>query len=353
MQGEQLEEHYARFSARKTIFIAGSLVALVLLIPATTSWGAAALPIGEVVRAITARILPFLGLGSSQFADTIVWDLRLPRVAMAVVGGAGFALAGTTMQGIMRNPLVSPYTLGISAAAGFGAALAIILGAGFAGGGETLLIINSFVFALIAASLVFFLARLRGITPETLILAGIAIMYLFSALISALQYAGTSEEVHAVVFWLLGSLTGVTWMKVLIVAAIFVLSFPFLLRYSWDINAMAAGDETALALGTNTKKVRAVCMTLASLVTASIVCFNGIIGFVCLVSPHITRMIIGGDYRYLLPASCLVGAILLLLADTLARTIFQPSELPIGILTAFIGVPFFVYLLVTRRREYF
>ncbi|MDY6910808.1 MAG: iron ABC transporter permease, partial [Chloroflexota bacterium] len=355
MKQSQLEENYSKFSARKIIFIIGALIVLAVVIPVSASWGAASVPIGDVLRSIGAKVLPFLEIESVDFADTVVWDLRLPRIVMAIIGGAGLALAGATMQGILRNPLASPFTLGISAAAGFGAALAIVLGAGVTGGpgDESLIVSNAFVFALIAAFLVFMLARLRGLTPVTLILAGIAVMYLFSALTSSLQYIGTAEEVHSVVFWIMGSLTASSWSKVLVVAIIFFVCLPLLIKYSWDLNAMAAGDETATALGTNIRKVRAICMVLATLITASVVAFNGVIGFICLVSPHITRMIIGGDHRYLMPASCIVGGILLLIADTLARTMFQPSELPIGIMTAFIGVPFFIYLILITRKEYF
>lgn len=349
----ELEERYAKLSSRKIFLVICSLAVLAALIPIAASVGTASLPIIDVFRAIAARIFPFLRLGTSQFADTIVWDLRLPRVAMAIIAGSGFALSGSVMQGVMRNPLVSPFTLGISAAAGFGAALAIVLGVGVAGGGESLLISNAFIFALLAVFMVFSLAKLRRMTPESLILAGIAAMYLFSALTSSLQYIAATEEVNRVVFWLLGSLAGSTWKNVLFVTIIFFVSLPILIKYSWDLNAMAAGDETATALGTNIKRARLICLTTATLITASIVCFNGVIGFICLVSPHIARMIVGSDHRFLLPASCIGGAILLLVSDTLARIAFQPSEIPIGIMTAFIGVPFFFYLILTRRREYF
>lgn len=349
----ELEGRYIRLSARKIVLTICFLSILVVLIPVTASLGAASVPLADVFKAIAARLLPFLNLNVSQFADTIVWDLRLPRVAMAIIAGSGFALSGSVMQGVMRNPLVSPYTLGISAAAGFGAALAIVLGVGLTGGGESLLISNAFIFAVLAALLVFLLAKLRQMTPEALILAGIASMYLFSALTSSLQYIGTNEEVSGIVFWLLGSLAGATWRNVLFVTAIFIVALPVLMKYAWDLNAMVAGDETAAALGTNTKRARLICLITATLITASIVCFNGVIGFICLVSPHITRMLIGSDHRFLLPASCISGAILLLVADTLARVVFSPSEIPIGIMTAVIGVPFFVYLILTRRKENF
>jgi iron complex transport system permease protein len=349
----ELEEHYALLSKRKMLLVTGSLMLLIVLIPVATSVGAASLSIIDVLHAIGVRLFPFWIAESGGSAETIVWDLRLPRVAMAVIAGSGFALSGSVMQGVMRNPLVSPYTLGISAAAGFGAALAIVLGVGITGGGASLLVSNAFLFALIAAFIVFFLAKLRRMTPESLILAGIATMYFFSALTSSLQYIGTTEQVNTVVFWLLGSLAASSWQNVLFVTVILVVSLPVMIKYSWDLNAMAAGDETAVALGTNIKSARLVCLITATLITAAIVCFNGVIGFICLVAPHIARLIVGNDYRYLLPYSCICGAVLLLLSDTLARLLFQPLEIPIGIMTAVIGVPFFVYLILTRKREYF
>jgi iron complex transport system permease protein len=271
---------------------------------------------------------------------------------MGMVAGAGLAISGTTMQGIMRNPLVSPFTIGISSAAAFGASIAIVLGAGMVGSEKYLVITNAFIFALLAAFLVYGLASMRRMRPETLILAGIATMYFFSAATSALQYIATQEELHAVVHWLFGSLTGASWENILVVLIIFFCCLPFLIKYSWDLNAMIAGDEVATTLGVNIRKVRAICMALATLITAGVICFTGIIGFVCLVAPHITRMIIGPDHRFLLPSSCIVGGLLLLGADTIGRTAFQPVTIPVGIVISFVGIPFFVYLLLTRR-EYF
>ncbi len=255
------------------------------------------------------------------------------------------------MQGILKNPLASPFTLGIASAAGFGAALAIVLGAGFVGG-EYLIIFNAFIFTLLASLSVYGLAKYKGITPETMILAGIAIMYLFSAMTSFLQYVGQAEQVQEVVFWMMGSLGRSSWDKVWVVTAVIAACFPYLLLKSWDINALGAGDETAKSLGVDVEKTRVICMVLVSLITASVICFTGTIGFIGLVAPHITRMVIGGDHRFLLPASALVGGLLLLAADTVARTIMAPVILPVGIMTSFLGVPFFVYLFMRRKKQF-
>jgi len=353
VNGEALIKNYSRLKFKKAVFIISGISILITLAIIAVYRGAASLSMKEISRAVIVRIFPFFEIESSQLASVIVWDLRLPRIAMAIIAGIGLGISGATMQGILRNPLVSPFTLGVSAAAGFGAALAIVMGAGIVQGGQLLIVSNAFIFALIALMLVSFLSRLRGITPETIILSGIAVMYLFSALTSFLQYTATAEQLSNVVFWLLGSLAATSWINVLIVLCVVIASLPFLIRYSWDINAMSVGDETAITLGTNVKMVRIVSMIFSALIAASIICFTGTIGFIGLVAPHITRMVIGSDHRFLLPASGLTGALLLLGSDTLARTVFMPSELPLGIMTAFIGVPFFVYILITRRRQYF
>jgi len=349
----EAKEVYAKLTARKVLFILVGLGGLAALVLVSTSLGSAELGVSSVASAIAARIFPFLNLEVSSKVDVIVWDIRLPRIVLGIVAGAGLAISGAAMQGIMRNPLVSPFTVGISSAAGFGASVAIIFGAGMVGGGKYLIITNAFVFALLAAFLVYSLARIRGMRPETLILAGIALMYFFSAATSLLQYIATQEELHAVVHWLFGSLTGASWENILVVSIIFFCCLPFLIKYSWDLNALVAGDDVATTLGVNTRRVRTVCMALATLITAGIICFTGIIGFVCLVAPHITRMIIGADHRFLLPCSCILGGLLLLGADTIGRTAFQPTTIPVGIVISIIGVPFFVYLLLRTRKEYF
>jgi len=167
-----------------------------------------------------------------------------------------------------------------------------------------------------------------------------------------LQYVGRSEDVHAVVFWLMGNLGGATFGKASVMLVVLSICLPLLMRYSWDLNALALGDEVAESLGVNVGKVRTAGMMLATLITSSVICFTGTVGFVGLVSPHITRMVLGADHRFLLPASCLSGALLLLGADTIARTVVAPTEVPVGIMTSFVGIPFFLYLLAKRRRQY-
>jgi len=347
---QELRAEYQRFIGRKMLFLVALALGIVLLAGYAATRGSADISVLDVYTTILARFFP-RHFPTTWFSDTIVWGLRLHRILLAIVGGMGLAIAGAVMQGILKNPLASPFTLGISSAAAFGAAMAIIMGAGFAGG-EWLIIGNAFVFTLLAAGAVYGLAKYKGVTPETMILAGIAISYLFSAMTSFLQYIGHAEQVQEVVFWSMGSLGRSSWDKVWLVSVVIAICFPYLLIKSWDINAMGAGDETAKSLGVNVERTRMISMMLVSLITASVICFTGTIGFIGLVAPHITRMAIGGDHRFLLPASALVGALILLGADTLARTILAPVILPVGIMTAFLGVPFFVYLFMRRKREF-
>lgn len=288
---------------------------------------------------------------NSSTISTIIWTYRLPRILMAVLTGASLGLAGAVMQAILKNPLASPFTLGISSAASFGAALAIVLGAGIAASGS-LIVANAFIFTLIAAGAVYILAQYRGISSETMIMAGIAIMYLFSALTSFLQYIGDSEAVNAVVFWMLGSLSRSTWTSVTISSGVLLCIFPIFLYMARSFNSLADGDETAKSLGVNVGFIRISAMAAASLLTASVICFTGTIGFIGLVAPHITRMIVGGDHRFLLPGTTIVGSLLLLGADSIGRTIMSPIIIPVGITTSFLGVPFFVYLFLKRRKQH-
>ncbi|NMC10432.1 MAG: iron ABC transporter permease [Methanothrix sp.] len=345
-----LEKRYRQYTGRKVLFFLFLILGIFFLFGVAVTQGSARISIMDVCSSLLARFLPEY-FHSTAFTDMIVWDVRLHKVLMGIVAGMGLGAAGAVMQGILKNPLASPFTLGISSAASFGAALAIVLGAGIVAG-SWLIIGNAFIFALISALAVYILAKYKGISSETMILAGIAIMYLFSALTSLLQYSGRSEQVHEVVFWMMGSLGRSSWEALVMVTIILVFCLPYLVIKSWDLNALGAGDETAQSLGVDVEQTRVVYMMLASLITASIVCFTGTIGFIDLVSPHITRMAIGGDHRFLLIGSALVGAFLLLGADTLARTILAPVILPVGIMTSFLGIPFFMYLFLRRTRTF-
>ena len=350
-----VERLYTKGRARKVLVILSALIALLTTVVVSVSLGSASPGFMEATQVILSRIFPFAGIDpGSKITQTIILDLRLPRIVLAIIAGAGLAASGATMQGVLRNPLVSPYILGISSAAGFGAALAIALGIGVVMQYEGYIVVaNAFIFSILAMLMVYGIARLRGITPESVILVGVAVGYLFSAMLSLIQFiAPEHAAVRAVVYWLMGQLFTAKWENILIILPLVLVAIALMMRHSWDMNVMSLGEEVAMSLGVNPRRVLVTCMALGSLATASIISFTGVIGFICLVSPHIARMMIGSDHRFLLPCSTVLGACLLLCSDTLARLVLKPSEVPVGIVTSLIGVPFFLYLLLSRRRQF-
>jgi iron complex transport system permease protein len=350
----ELKRLYQKGKKRKVLAILSLFVALVVAFVISISLGAGSPRFNEAMNVIFSKIFPSFGFDAgSRLTQTIILDLRLPRIILAIIAGVGLAASGATMQGVLRNPLVSSYILGISSAAGFGAALAIVFGIGvIAGYGQYLIIVNAFVFSMLAMLMVYGIARLRGVTTETVILAGVAVGYLFSAMLSLIQYlAPEHEAVRAVVFWLMGGLNAATWDGILIVLPIVAVTLLLMVLQSWNINVMSMGEDVATSLGVNSKRVLAITMVLETLATAAIIAFTGVIGFVCLISPHIARMLIGSDHRFLIPCSALVGACLLVCSDTVGRLVLQPAELPVGIVTSLLGVPFFIYILVSKRRQ--
>jgi len=351
----ELKSLYHKGKKRKIHAILSIFLALLIIIIISVSLGAGSPRFNEVIQVILSKLFPFLGVDPGpQITQIIIFEIRLPRVVLAVIAGAGLAASGVAMQGVLKNPLVSPYILGISSAAGFGASLAIALGIGVVTQyGGYMVVANAFVFSFLAMLMVYGIARLRGVTPESVILAGVAVGFLFSAMLALVQFiAPEHAAVRAIVFWLLGGLYTATWESILIILPIVLVAIALIMRYSWDMNVMSLGEEVAMSIGVNSQQVIVICMALATLVTASIVSFTGVIGFICLVSPHIARMMIGSDHRFLLPCSIVLGACLLLCSDTLARLVLMPSEVPVGIVTALIGVPFFLYLLLSRRRQF-
>ena len=308
--------------------------------------GSSGIPIGDVISAL-------IGECNNSIVSVIVWDFRLPWSLMAVAVGFALGVSGVVMQTILNNPLASPYTLGISAGAGFGAALVYSLGISLIavpGCGELVVPLNAFLFAFLTCLLILGIGKARGFTYETLVLAGIAVAFLFHSLLSLMEYFASEEALQAIVFWLFGSLVKSTLPKVMIVSAVTAVSLAVLLRMSWELTLLRLGDDRARALGVNPERARVIAMLVVSVLTAVAVCFVGIIGFVGLVAPHIARMLVGEDSRFLLPVSGLVGASILSAAAIVCKTLIPGAIVPIGIVTSIIGIPFFLYLVVRGRR---
>lgn len=279
----------------------------------------------------------------------IVMDVRLPRILLGALVGSALAVSGCAMQGLFKNPMASPYILGISSGSAFGASLAIVLGVGI-GAGAFAVPLMAFVFAIGTIFLVYHIARTgRRVRMETLLLAGIAVGAFFTAQVSLMKYVA-GDELRSVVFWLMGGLWASSWDKVAIAFPLVLAGIAVIFFFGRDLNLMLLGEEHATDLGVDVEFTKKVVLIFASLMTAAAVSVSGIIGFIGLIIPHIMRIIVGPDHRILLPSSCLVGAIFLIWTDTLARTIIQPTELPVGIITATLGAPFFLYLLRKRKR---
>jgi iron complex transport system permease protein len=350
----QVPRDYSRYVSYKLGFMGLALVGLILGLAVSLSLGAAGLPLAVVAKTL-------LGISVSKRFDMIVWNIRMPQALAAIVAGAGLSVAGAAMQSILRNPLGSPFTLGISQAAAFGAAFSVmILGSGVMQstniGSITIsnpyvTTILAFFFSIIAAGVIILVSRARGATPEVMVLTGVALGALFTAGTMFLQYFADDVQLAAMVFWTFGDAARASWAELGLLTAVTVLISAYLLSRSWDYNAIDAGDETAKGLGVRVERVRLTGMLAASMTTAVIVSFLGVIGFVGLVVPHMVRRIIGGDNRFLMPATVICGALLLLVSDTVARMMLAPHVLPVSVLTAFMGAPTFIYLIVRGGRK--
>ena len=326
-----------------------ALMAVLLtgLLVVATGLGFIRIPAADVLRVVAGRLTgdPDWVRGMNDIFPVVVLDVRLPRILTAALVGGGLAMSGVVFQGILLNPLADPYTLGVSAGAAFGAALAILLNLGALGSASVPL----FAFAGAAATLaaVVYLSSAEGLSSNSLILSGIIVASILSAGISFLKYVA-DEQVAVIIFWLMGSFASKSWGDVALAAASTAAGLGVFLVFAREMNLMSLGPQMAASLGVDTRRVTLTLLVTASLVAAVCVSVAGIIGFVGLLVPHLMRLVVGPDNRRLIPASLLAGALLLLAADTLTRAVL-PAEVPIGVLTALIGGPFFCY--VFRRQQ--
>ncbi|MGL4608850.1 MAG: FecCD family ABC transporter permease [Trueperaceae bacterium] len=325
----------------------GLSVGLVIAIILSVSVGAVALPFEKIIRIILHNTLG-LTLGEwKAVEEQIVWEFRLPRVLLAAIVGSALSVAGTVLQAMVRNPVADPYVLGISSGASIAAVAVITLGAGALGGLSVSA--AAFLGSLSTMVLVYLLSQQRGrVTPTRLILAGVAISYILQAFTSFLILRAADPgngAVASVLYWLAGSLGGAKWQFLGIPALVLFIACVWLLARARPLNALLAGDESAIGLGINLERFRQELFVVTSLLVGVAVAISGAIGFVGLMIPHIVRFIVGSDHRRVLPVVALLGAVYLVLADLLSRIIIAPSELPVGIVTAALGGPFFLWLL--------
>lgn len=288
---------------------------------------------------------------ASQAATSIVWQVRLPQACFAALVGVALSLAGAEMQTILNNPLASPFTLGVSSAAAFGAALAIIIGAGLPGISQVWIVpANAFIFATISVMLLQAIARVRGSGIDTLVLCGIALFYTFNALTALLQFVASEQALQQLVFWIMGSLARADWQKVAVLALVVAVVTPFSFAASRQLTALRLGEDRARSAGVNVTRLRFMSLLRISLLTAAAMAFVGTIGFVGLAGPHIARLLLGEDHRFFLPASAMTGAAIMALASIASKAILPGVLIPIGIVTALIGLPVFFSLILRPRR---
>ncbi|WP_210644826.1 iron ABC transporter permease [Pseudomonas sp. Tri1] len=331
---------------RKRLTLVGLGILLLFSVLLDLALGPASYGLDEVLGALLAPE------SAAPQVRVVMWDIRLPVALMAVAVGAALSLAGAQMQTILNNPLASPFTLGISAAASFGAALGLAFGVALVPViAQYMVPLNAFVMAMLSALLIHVLSLRRGMTSETIVLLGIALVFTFNALLALVQFFATEQAVAAVVFWTMGSLTKATWPKLGVICLVILVTVPIFARRAWAMTALRLGDEKAASFGINVRKLRLQTLVMVSLLASFPVAFVGTIGFIGLVGPHIARMLIGEDQRFFLPASLLTGALILSASSVVSKTLIPGAIFPIGVVTSLIGVPFFISLILGGKKQ--
>jgi iron complex transport system permease protein len=349
-----LKEAYRRHVLRRILFVIGVTAAIFAVAGITLTLGGRDIGFAEAYRILFDHLKGVVHPQGTPawWDDYVLWNSRLPRIVTAVVAGAGLAIGGAAMQAVVRNPLADPYTTGISAGAVFGVAVALTLGftAGSQLGGYGLMV-NAFLFGLIPMTVIILMSRFTDISPATMILAGIAMTYMFSALSTLLLVMSDTETIQRAYLWQIGSLENTSWSDVPLMLGITLFGSAFLMFSTRKLNLLTLGDDSAKSLGLDAENFRVLILVVLSVMTAAIVGSLGVIGFVGLVSPHIVRSVIGSDNRFVIPAAALFGALLLLAADFVARVVVYPGEVPAGLVMSFIGGPLFLILIMRSRKE--
>ncbi len=341
--GGVLLHRYHQQNRRRAVLVAVMAAMAVLGIVLDLMTGPSGLPLSETLRALT-------GAEVERATQVIVWQVRLPVAALALLVGAALALSGAEMQTVLENPLAEPFTLGVSASAALGAATAIVLGLTLPMlPAQWSISANAFLFALGALALLQLLGRLRGGGPEVLILFGIALNFSAAAFLSVLQFVASADALQQLVFWTMGSLSAASWQGVAALALVLAACMPFSLRAAWQLTALRMGEDQARSFGVDVDALRRWTLLRVSLLAATAVSLVGVIGFVGLAGPHIARMLVGEDHRFFLPASILTGALVMSLASTLSKMVVPGVLLPVGLVTSLIGLPVFFWLILRGR----
>lgn len=344
--GEHAIAHFQRTVRRRHVLTALLCVAIFLGLLLDMRTGPAGLSASDLLRVL------FEPATASNADRVIVWDFRLPYALTAVLVGVCLGLGGAEMQTVLDNPLASPYTLGVSAAAAFGAALAITLDLSLPGlGSAGTISLAAFAAALVSVAALERVARWRGGSTLGVVLFGIALVYAFQALIMLLQFVATEEALQGIVFWTMGSLARASWVSVSVLAVALLLLAPFSWRDAWKLTALRLGEERAVSFGVDVRRLRLASLLRVSALAALAVSFVGTIGFVGLVAPHIARLLVGEDHRHYLPASALCGALIMSLASVASKTLLPGALVPVGIVTALVGIPFFLTIVLRAMRR--
>ena len=351
---------------KKVLFILSMVIVTVIVSIASICLGATDIPPEDLFRVFLHPLFPdWIPEPSRDYYYNFVSNGRLPRLILIILTGVSLGAAGMMMQAVLRNPLVSPFTLGVSTAASFGAALAILLGDAIFGAsamsttvdvigtsfsfGDLTRVVMAFLVALLSIWLVLILSRRGSSSRSLLILSGVVISYLFQAGIMSSKYFSNDEQLREITLWIMGSMANASWGADLIIFPVVAICLVLLFKQSMDLNALSAGDDVASSLGVDVDKLRKRTLVLCTLMSAVCLAFTGVIGFIGLMAPHICRMIIGNDARYLMPASALMGIVVLSISDLFCRLIIRPGELPTGIVLYLVGGLFFIWLVSNKK----
>ena len=348
---EEVLERYHRFYKRKWLLLAALVLVVIVLSGYALTIGDYHIGFFDCFEAVWIHIKGEVGATPQEkLVDYVIWDLRLPTVVVGIIAGAALSVCGVAMQSILKNPLADPYTTGVSSGAGFGATLAIVAGATIADS-EYAIVANAFLFSLIPTAVIMLITKLRGASPTTMIMAGVAVMYVFNAASTLMKLWGDPNSLAAILEWQVGSIGGISWSSVPLMFVATVAGVAAIQLLSRKLNVLSAGDDGAKALGIDVNRLRMAIMLVVALLAATIVSFTGLIGFVGLIAPHMVRIIIGADNRYLVPISAVLGAVILLAAEIAGKVLLSPAVIPVGVLTSFLGGPVFLWLLLRRNSE--